>query len=364
MSRTPNRWRGAVLAAALTTGLAVAVAPLAPLAAAAVPLPPSASLPPSAPLVAAAVAPAPKTPSGLPSGIEGMGISSSAATCDPTAKPGAAKLAKLLVDTYPGTSAGVPRACSTDTKVNSEHMEGRAIDWMNSVRDPKQKAEADAVLKWLFATDAAGHTYANARRLGVMYIIWNNRIWGAYNADSGWRSYNNCAATPAQSLDSACHRNHIHISLTWAGAAAATSFWSKSVAATDYGPCRVKDLNWAASYTKANPNKCVRYAAVNAPSGASAAMKSLVANSGKTLKTGSNGSVVKTVQKIVGATVDGKYGAQTATKVKAWQSARNLSASGKVDVATWRALLKPPSSAPVPTERNWDAKVTTGRRPR
>jgi peptidoglycan hydrolase-like protein with peptidoglycan-binding domain len=52
------------------------------------------------------------------------------------------------------------------------------------------------------------------------------------------------------------------------------------------------------------------------------------------------------------------------TKVKAWQTARNLSASGKVDVATWRALLKPASTSPAPAKRSWDSTVTTSRRPR
>ena len=217
----------------------------------------------------AAAAKSPAVPSGLPAGIEPMGAGMYAATCNPGAKPGATKLAKLLTSTYPGTSAGIGRACTTDTKINSEHMEGRAIDWMDSVRIPKEKKQAEAVLKWLFATDAAGHTYANARRLGVMYIIWNNKIWGAYSADQGWRNYNNCASTPAKSLDSACHRNHIHISLTWAGATGATSFWSKKVAGPNYGSCRAKDLNVAANYTKVNPNRCISYRKVTAPAGSS-----------------------------------------------------------------------------------------------
>ena len=303
-------------------------------------------------LIAPAAAAAPVTPgvpTGLPTGLEPMGSSTSQTTCDPTAKAGTLKLAKLLVATYPGTSYGIGRACTTDTTAVSEHYEGRAVDWMNSVRVPKEAAQADAVLGWLFATDKAGNKYANARRLGVMYIIWNNRIWGAYNADQGWRDYQDCANRPATSLDSACHRNHIHISLTWAGAVGSTSYWSKSVAAPDYGPCRPADLNFPPMYTKANPTRCASYPKRTAPTGSSATLVALTKDSGKVLRPGSSGSVVTTVQKVVGATADGDYGTQTAGKVKTWQTNRGVAATGVVDAPTWRALLT--SQAPVPAPK-------------
>ena len=88
----------------------------------------------------------------------------------------------------------------------------------------------------LLAGDAAGHPYANARRLGIMYIIWNNQIWGSYRAGEGWRAYGQCAAHPEPGYDASCHRDHIHFSLSWAGAQGRTSFWTRSVAAPDYGP--------------------------------------------------------------------------------------------------------------------------------
>jgi hypothetical protein len=298
---------------------------------------------------AAAVPPSPVVPPGLPAGIESMGSSMSQTTCDPTAKAGTTKLAQLLVATYPGTSTGIGRACTTDTTAVSEHYEGRAVDWMNSVRVAKEAAQADAVIRWLFATDKAGHTYANARRLGVMYVIWNNRIWGAYNADQGWRSYQDCANRPAPSLDSVCHRNHIHISLTWAGAVGSTSYWSKTVAATDYGPCRPSDLNFAPPYSRANPNRCPSYPRVVAPAGSSAVLTALTKDSGKVLKTGTSGAVVSTVQKVVGATADGKYGTQTAARVRTWQTDRGVPATGVVEAATWRALLA--SQRPAPPSR-------------
>ena len=57
---------------------------------------------------------------------------------------------------------------------------------MTNVRTAEGRARGNAVVNWLTATDAKGNVAANARRLGVMYIIWNNRIWGAYNPAAGW----------------------------------------------------------------------------------------------------------------------------------------------------------------------------------
>ena len=169
----------------------------------------------------------------------------------------------------PGSHYGIDRTCGTDPLPTSEHYDGRAIDWFRSVRSPAQRADATAVLRWLFAKDAAGHAYANARRLGVMYLIWNNRIWGSYRASDGWRPYSNCATRPAPAYDTTCHRDHIHFSLSWEGAMKRTSFWTHEVAARDYGPCRVSDMNWAAPYRAVRGTSCPSYSRVSAPAGAS-----------------------------------------------------------------------------------------------
>jgi hypothetical protein len=66
-----------------------------------------------------------------------------------------------------------------------------------------------------------------ARRLGVMYIGWNNRIWSSYNPV--WRDLKGCTTDPrkaARAYDTTCHRNHVHLSLSWDGAMGLTSFWS------------------------------------------------------------------------------------------------------------------------------------------
>lgn len=147
-------------------------------------------------------------------------------TCSPVAKPGAAKLAKLLLTTYGPYSVGIPRACGQGG--TSEHKEGRALDWMVSTRNAVQKAKATAFLTWLLAADAFGNEAAMARRLGVMYIGWNNQMWRGYDIGRGWDELRGCYASSraGTAYDNECHRSHVHISLTWEGAMGLTSFWS------------------------------------------------------------------------------------------------------------------------------------------
>jgi hypothetical protein len=179
----------------------------------------------------------PPTPAGLPLGIEGLAHYVGQVACDPHPRPGTLALANLLVHTYPGTSYATVYRCGTDG-TRSEHYDGRAIDWMASARIPSQAAAATAAINWMLATDSHGNRFAMARRLGIMYIIFNNRMWGAWNGQ--WAPYNNCAKTPSTAYDSYCHRNHVHISLGWNGAYERTSFFSKRVFdATDYGPCKL-----------------------------------------------------------------------------------------------------------------------------
>lgn len=146
--------------------------------------------------------------------------------CDPAPKPGTVRLGDIIKATYPAyPTIGYERDCAAGGQ--SEHKDGRALDWMVSVRDAGQKAAAEAFLAWLLEPDADGVPAAMARRLGVMYIGWDDRIWRGYGT-TGWDELFDCqtnAAKAAPAYDTTCHRNHIHISLTWDGAAAITSFY-------------------------------------------------------------------------------------------------------------------------------------------
>jgi peptidoglycan hydrolase-like protein with peptidoglycan-binding domain len=290
----------------------------------------------AAPAVAAAPSVVPVIPAGLPTAIEPLSPYVEEASCEWLDKPGATAFGDLLRATYPGTSYGISRPC-TGT-MHSEHYDGRAVDWMNTIRKPATAAQATALLQWLFAADKAGNKYANVRRLGIMYIIWNGQIWGSYSP-TAWRPYQDCAKHPEVSYDTTCHRDHIHFSLSWAGAMRRTSYWTKQVAATDYGPCRPADLNYAPAYSGINPTKCPSYPTITAPAGSSAGYMGLVKFSGAVLRAGNSGTPVAALQGGFSMTKDGSFGPKTTEAVKYFQSRHGRPVTGVVDAATWRALL-------------------------
>lgn len=134
--------------------------------------------------------------------------------CSPSAKPGTVGFHDLVLRTYPDSGDfGISRDCAQGGR--SEHKEGRAWDWAVDVNDPTQKQHAAEVIGWLLATDEYRHQFAMARRLGVMYVIYNGHIWSAYDAAAGWRPYDGPNA----------HTDHVHISFDIDGGQGATSFW-------------------------------------------------------------------------------------------------------------------------------------------
>jgi hypothetical protein len=70
---------------------------------------------------------------------------------------------------------------------------------MLSVNNRDQKALADAVTVWLSAPDAQGRLGAMARRFGIMYIIWNTKMWRAYDPGARLAAYADQLPTPTTS---------------------------------------------------------------------------------------------------------------------------------------------------------------------
>jgi hypothetical protein len=60
---------------------------------------------------------------------------------------------------------------------------------------------------------------------------------------------------------------------------------------------------------------------------------------GTPLKKGSKGDAVKLIQRMVGATPDGDFGAVTEKRVKAWQKEKKLKADGIVGAVTWKRMF-------------------------
>jgi hypothetical protein len=154
--------------------------------------------------------------------IEGYPSYQPATKCSPKAKPGTTMLGRWLVRKYGGGFGPISRTCGGSV---SEHTEGRAFDWTLNAARKADRRRAKRFLARAFATDARGNQHALARRMGVMYVIWNDRMYSA------WDRYR-----PEPYLSSSCpsrkkcsktlrHRDHMHISLTRRAGRAKTSWY-------------------------------------------------------------------------------------------------------------------------------------------
>jgi peptidoglycan hydrolase-like protein with peptidoglycan-binding domain len=241
----------------------------------------------------------PKPPSkSLPSALDVASPYQAQAICDPTAKPGVVAFAELMKSHYAGvtkTSYGIARSCTSGV---TEHSDGRAVDWMLNAANPTQKSVADAVTQWLTAPDAQGRPGAMARRFGIMYIIWNRKMWRAYDPARGWAPY----------TGSSPHTDHIHFSFSWDGAYQRTSWWTgKALTVVGYGPA-------------------------STPTTPSATYSILVQ--------GATGPDVVLAQKALKVTADGIFGPKTLAALLAWQKAQKLPVTGKLDTATWNRMVQ------------------------
>ncbi len=148
--------------------------------------------------------------------------------CSPHPKPGVLAFQQMVLREYPSTGVGgISRACNVGGQ--SEHKEGRAWDWSVSAHSASDRAKVQDLFDWLLAEDRFGNEYARARRLGVMYMIWNKRIWGSWG---GWSVYckmkNGVCRDPEDKSARSPHTDHVHFSFTWQAARRKTTFWNPS----------------------------------------------------------------------------------------------------------------------------------------
>jgi len=144
-------------------------------------------------------------------------------TCTKKPRAGTFALGEWLVATYGGAGGAVNRPCSGSGA--SEHKDGRAIDWTLDADNPTDRKIARTFLAAAFGPDAEGNPAALARRMGIMYVIWSDHLYSAYDGfqpesylSSSCRSKRKCSKTLR-------HRDHVHISLSKAGAKGLTSFY-------------------------------------------------------------------------------------------------------------------------------------------
>ena len=130
--------------------------------------------------------------------------------CFAYAQPGVLAFRDHLNFWYGYHSSSIVRACYVDGQ--SEHKEGRALDYMINAGDPV----AQRILNDLLYYDENGHPQGRARRFGLMYIIFDRKIFRMYRPFDGWQPYD--GENP--------HTDHIHFSFSWPGARKQTSWWT------------------------------------------------------------------------------------------------------------------------------------------
>jgi peptidoglycan hydrolase-like protein with peptidoglycan-binding domain len=267
----------------------------------------------------------PVAPVAAPGIVEGFSPYLPQTSCDPVVKPGTAALRSLLLGAYGGRDLGVTRAC--DAGSVSEHKEGRAWDWGLDSSNPAEKALAKQFLDWLLAPGPNGMVAFQARRLGVMYVIYDGRIWSSYRASEGWRKYSGGES----------HGDHVHISLAWNGATKRTSFWTGKAAQIDYGPCLEVEGGTAPPWSRPRDTPCP------------APISAMSLTGTPLLGRDDSGPYVLQLQRLLSVTPDtGFFGPITESAVKKLQRRRGLEVTGTTTNATWAAARESAGAAPVP----------------
>ncbi len=110
-------------------------------------------------------------------------------------KPNAVKTHRAAVKKFPK----IKTVHGVRPGANSDHSSGRALDLMiPNYKSASGKKLGRGVSAW---------AKANAKSLGVDYVIWDQRIWSVARSREGWRAMAN------RGSDSANHKNHVHISV-------------------------------------------------------------------------------------------------------------------------------------------------------
>ena len=159
---------------------------------------------------------APETPD-FAAAIDDYASNDPQTRCLSEAQPGTVALRSIFNGAYGEHTGYILRDCGVGG--TSEHKEGRALDYMLNVNDTDDRAVANSIINWMLATDRHGNKHANARRLGIMYMIWNRQIWSAARHSEGWRPYSGTSP----------HTDHIHFSQSWKGADKRTTWWTAAL---------------------------------------------------------------------------------------------------------------------------------------
>lgn len=167
------------------------------------------------------------TPAAAQAGIEDYASYDAPTKCHPKPLAGTRQLGSWVARQHGGGYVGMSRACSRKDGPTSDHQTGRAFDWSVDATRRADRQRVKQLFQRIFAEDRFGNEDALARRMGIAYLIWNDRMYPAWNQ-----------FRPEPYLSSSCtrlkkcsrtlrHRDHVHVSLSKAGAHARTSWFER-----------------------------------------------------------------------------------------------------------------------------------------
>lgn len=137
--------------------------------------------------------------------------------------PDALRVLRCVRQNAPEIRGFIGRAARPDNPT-SDHPGGNAVDVMvPDYGSPAGVAAGDRIARYLVA---------NRKKLGVKYVIWQERIWSVERQSDGWRDY--CATGAPCTDDSSRHLNHVHVSTY--GDSAGVDDAAAGAAASSTGP--------------------------------------------------------------------------------------------------------------------------------
>ena len=251
-------------------------------------------------------------------------------------------------DLKPGPRAFRAYLAQLDITANTYHACQRGFHPVGQALDIyASPSQMQAFANWLTANNNE-----MAKRLGIVQIIWERRIWLSYGSRPGdWQSHG--GSDP--------HTNHVHLSFGTAGARGSTSFFKEVIGNTCTWPTvkegnrgrRVKQLQY---FLKSHMNPQLEVDGKFGPNTKVAVIKFQKKNElavdgvvgpdtwlkltqKSKVRLGSKGNAVRAVQVGVGTTVDGKFGTTTEKAVKTLQKRNKLEVDGVVGPNTWPAVV-------------------------
>lgn len=139
---------------------------------------------------------APKVVQGIPAGA--IAVATTLPLASHVAMPGGVvRNGRLVAQEVRAKFPWITTMLGARASYGSDHYSGRAVDIMI----PAYKRNA------ALGQAIAEHLRANASRLGITYVIWNQRIWSVQRSGEGWRKM------PNRGSDNANHKNHVHVSV-------------------------------------------------------------------------------------------------------------------------------------------------------